>query len=72
MLKVKDGYAYIFAGIGLKDTTGSKTFTLPSGVNGSTVEVVGEGRSVTLSNGTFTDAFATEYAHHVYRIAVTN
>ena len=62
MLKVKDGSAYIFAGVGLKDTPGSKTFTLPSGVNGSTVEVVGEGRSVPVTNGKFTDVLATEYA----------
>jgi hypothetical protein len=72
MLKVKDGYAYIFAGVGLKDMAGSKTFTLPSGVNGSTVEVVGESRSISVSNGQFTDVLAAEYAHHVYRIALAN
>ena len=72
MLKVKDGYAYIFAGVGLKDTPGSKTFTLPSGVNGSTVDVVGENRSVPVTNGKFTDTLATEYAHHIYKVALAN
>ena len=72
MLKVKDGYAYIFAGVGLKDTPGSKTFTLPSGVNGSTVEVVGESRSISVSNGKFTDVLATEYAHHVYKVSLAS
>jgi hypothetical protein len=72
MLKVKDGYAYVFAGVGLKDTPGLKTFTLPSGVNGSTVDVVGENRSISVSNGKFTDTLATEYAHHIYKIALAN
>jgi hypothetical protein len=37
-------------------------------VNGGTIEVVGESRSLSVSNGKFTDALATEYAHHVYKI----
>lgn len=70
MLKAHNGSAYIFAGIGLKQSTGSKTFKLPAGVNGTTVTVVGEGRTLTVSNGSFTDTFANEYTHHVYQIAL--
>lgn len=69
-LKAKDGFAYVFAGIGLKGTTGAKTFTLPSGVTGTSVEVVGENRSVPVSGGKFTDSFANEYTHHVYKIRI--
>jgi hypothetical protein len=66
-LKVSDGYAYIFA---MTDgSTGRKTFTLPKGLSG-TVEVVGENRTITPSNGSFTDSFAAEYTHHIYRIAL--
>ena len=66
-LKVSGGYAYVFA---MTDgSTGSKTFTLPKGLHGS-VEVVGENRAITPSNGTFTDSFAAEYTHHIYRIAL--
>jgi cell division septation protein DedD len=68
MLKTYDGSAYIFAGIGLKQTTGSKTFTLPAGVKGTTVTVVGENRSIPVTNGSFTDSFAAEYSHHVYEV----
>lgn len=64
-LKVYNGYAYIFA---MTDGgTGSRTFTLPAGLTGS-VEVVGENRTVSTTNGTFTDAFAAEHTHHIYKI----
>lgn len=66
-LKVSSGSAYIFA---MTDgSTGSKTFTLPQGVTG-TIQVVGENRTVTPTNGTFTDTFPNEYNHHIYRIAL--
>jgi hypothetical protein len=69
MLKAKDGSAYIFA---MTDDglTGSRTFTLPGGITGSTVEVLGENRSIHIQGGKFTDAFPNEYTHHVYRIAL--
>ncbi|MFJ4171375.1 hypothetical protein ACIPY3_17870 [Paenarthrobacter sp. NPDC089714] len=70
MLKAKDGNAYLFAGIGLNGSTGSKTFTLPSGITGTQVEVVGENRTITIQNGKFTDSFANEYTHHIYKIAI--
>lgn len=70
MLKADAGHAYIFAGIGLLESPGSKTFTLPPGVNGTSVTVVGEGRTLPVTNGRFTDEFAAEYTHHVYRVAL--
>lgn len=70
MLKTYDGHAYIFAGIGIGHSTGTKTFALPPGVNGTTVEVVGESRTLTVTNGSFVDSFAFEYTHHVYKIAL--
>lgn len=70
MLKVHDGSAYVVAGIGLTDTPGAKTFTLPPGVRGTTVEVVGESRTLPVTGGKFTDTFASELTHHVYRIGL--
>jgi hypothetical protein len=70
MLKVYGGHAYIFAGIGLGQTPGTKTFTLPDGVRGSTVAVVGERRRIPVVGRGFTDRFAHEYTHRVYRIAL--
>lgn len=70
MLKAVDGHAYVFAGIGLRQSPGDKTFTLPPGVHGDTVTVVGEGRTLDVTDGSFTDDFAQEYSHHVYRIPI--
>lgn len=70
MLKAKDGAAYVFASIGLQQTTGKKTFTLPPEVRGASAEVVGEGRTVPVNGGTFEDDFAAEYTHHVYKITL--
>ena len=71
MLKAKDGYAYIFASVGIGGTTGSKTFTVTgSGITGTSVEVVDESRSLTISGGSFTDSFAQEYSHHIYKVAI--
>ena len=66
-VKVSDGSAYIFA---MTDgSTGSKTFTLPKGVTG-TIRVIGENRTITPTNGTFTDTFPDEYTHHIYTMAL--
>lgn len=70
MLKSYNGNAYIFAGLGMGHATGSKTFTLPAGVTGTTVTVVGESRTIPVSGGQFSDSFAAEYTHHVYQIAL--
>jgi hypothetical protein len=81
MLKTYNGSAYIFAGLGMRcttsactagtaDATGSKTFTLPAGVTGTTVTVVGENRTIPVVSGKFTDTFAAEYSHHNYQISL--
>jgi hypothetical protein len=81
MLKTYNGSAYIFAALGMHcntstcaagtvDPTGSKTFTLPAGVNGTSVTVVGENRTLPVTNRTFTDSFPNEYTHHVYQISL--
>jgi hypothetical protein len=70
MLKTYDSSAYIFAGIGMRQSPGAKTFALPPGVNGKTVTVVGEGRTIPVSNNSFSDTFQHEYTHHVYQIAL--
>ncbi|MGO4145365.1 hypothetical protein AB4Y77_09795 [Paenarthrobacter sp. YAF11_1] len=70
MLKAKDGSAYLFAGIGVNGATGAKTFTLPAGITGTQVEVVGENRTISVQNGKFTDSFANEYTHHVYKVTI--
>lgn len=70
MLKTYGGHAYVFAGLGMGHATGSKTFLLPEGVGGTTVEVVGENRTLPVVGGQFTDSFAHEYTHHVYSVAL--
>ena len=70
MFKQYQGDAYIFASLDPAGSTGSKTFTLPRGIKGKTVDVVGEGRKIAVSAGRFTDTFSNEYTHHVYRVAI--
>ena len=70
MLKTHGGFAYIFAGIGIGHSLGAKTFTVPVGVAGTTVEVVGESRTINVVSGSFSDTFANEYTHHVYKISL--
>ena len=69
MLKTYDGSVYVFAGIGLGQSPGTKSFTLPVGVSGATVEVVGENRTLAVTGGVFTDTFDNEYSHHTYKVA---
>lgn len=73
MLKEKDGYAYVFAGIGLGGTTGTKTLTLPSGVTGDSVEVidgVGSPGPISVSGGDFSLTFTNEYDYFVGKVLV--
>ena len=71
MLKTYDGSAYVFAMVDGESSPGQRTFALPAGVNGRSVEVVGEDRSIAVgADGTFTDSFAAEYSYHIYRIAL--
>lgn len=71
MLKTYNGHAYIFASVGTQHIMGSKTFQLPPGVGGTSVEVIGESRNLTVNGSKqFTDTFPQEYTWHVYRIAL--
>lgn len=67
-LKTLDGTAYIFA---MTDGgTGSRTFTLPEGISGTKIQVIDENRTINVVNGVFTDNFASENDHHIYKLAV--
>ncbi|UZX03765.1 hypothetical protein F8G81_14985 [Arthrobacter sp. CDRTa11] len=72
MLKTHEGAAYIFAMPSGEETSapGERTFTLPKGITGTSVEVVGEGRTLPVMDGRFSDSFAAEYTHHVYRVTL--
>ena len=70
MLKVHGGYAYVVAGLGFNHQPGAVHFSLPPGVQGSSVTVVGEDRTIDVVDGAFSDNFAEEYSHHVYRISL--
>lgn len=70
MLKTHAGYAYVFAMCSNNSTPGSRTFTLPTGVRGTSVEVVDENRTLAVSAGKFTDTFAAEYSYHIYKVAL--
>jgi hypothetical protein len=72
MLKAKDGFAYIFAmQTRQSGTSSTPTFTLTgSGINGTTAEVLNESRSVNITAGSFSDNFANEYTHHIYKVAI--
>jgi hypothetical protein len=67
-LKAHGGFAYIFA---MTDGgSGSRTFALPPGINGTTVTVVDENRTIPVANRGFTDSFAAEHVCHIYRISL--
>lgn len=68
MLKWYNGSAYIFAMIDGNSGPGNRTFTLPSGLAASSIEVIEENRTIPITNGTFTDNFAAEYSYHIYKI----
>jgi hypothetical protein len=66
-LKAHAGYAYIFA---MTDGgAGERTFALPTGLSGS-VDVVGEDRTIGVTNGSFTDRFGAEDSVHIYRVVI--
>jgi hypothetical protein len=66
MVKWHGGNFYVFAGSRLnRASTG--TFSLPC-VGDATAERLGEGGSVPLSGGSFSDSFADGNAIHIYRI----
>ncbi len=61
--KLSDGKVYLFAGS--RGGSGTATFTVPSG---TTATVIGESRTLPISNGSFTDSFADGDAVHIYQI----
>ncbi len=67
MVKRHDGATYLFA-VAMREGATQATFTLQDIHSGSTVEVLGETRSLSLSNGSFTDHFVA-WEVHLYRIA---
>jgi len=69
MLKVHDGYAYVFAMAEGGMEPGTRTFVLPEGIAAGEVEVLFEDRVLTAdSGGTFQDSFENEYTFHIYRL----
>ncbi|MFI6506291.1 hypothetical protein ACIBCT_01680 [Streptosporangium sp. NPDC050855] len=69
MLKHHRGSSYVFAMPRAATAPGRRTFTLPRGMRASRAEVLFENRSVRIDRkGRFTDSFAAEHSHHVYRI----
>jgi hypothetical protein len=65
MVKWSAGKLYVFAGSAGSSTTG--TFSMPC-VGNATATVLNENRSVAVTNGSFSDAFADGNAIHIYRI----
>jgi hypothetical protein len=71
MLKAKDGYAYVFSMVDGSSKPGSRTFQLPAGVSGKSVQVLYENRTLPVSSsGTFSDSFANESTYHIYKVAL--
>jgi Beta-galactosidase len=66
MVKRAGGFTYLFA-VNPTRNQGNAAFTL-SGLSSGTVTVLGEGRSLTMSGGGFTDNFAG-YGVHLYKIS---
>jgi hypothetical protein len=64
MTKNHNGTRYIFAG-SRENTASTPTFTVASG---TTAVVEGEGRSIPIVNGRFSDSFRDGNAIHIYRI----
>jgi hypothetical protein len=77
MLKYYNGSYYLFAMINVNADPGAFNFTLPAGLTASNIQVLydndampgtASGRTIPVSNGTFTDSFAHEYTSHIYKI----
>lgn len=70
MLKVSGGSAYVFA-MTTDGGTGKREFAIPAGISGTSVEVIGENRTIPISGSTFSDDFPKESSYHVYKINLT-
>jgi hypothetical protein len=65
MAKLNGSQFTIFAG-SKANVSSTATFNLP--VGNTTATVVGEGRTIPVTNDSFTDSFANGNAIHIYRI----
>jgi hypothetical protein len=69
MLKVHEGYAYVFAMIEAGSRPGDRTLTLPGSIKTSSAEVLFENRSISVdSQGKFSDSFPKESTYHIYKV----
>lgn len=66
MTKRHDGATYVFA-VGMRNGAADGTFVVPGVPAAATAEVIGENRTLPVTDGRFTDSFAP-YAVHLYRI----
>jgi len=66
MVKHYQGATYLFA-VGMRNGTATGTFSVKDVPAQATAEVLGEGRTIKVANGTFADTFAA-YDVHLYRI----
>ena len=66
MAKFHDNKYYVFAGS--KENRASTPTLSLSGVDSGTATVIGENRTIPISNGRFSDSFADGNAIHIYRI----
>jgi len=69
MLKVSNGYAYIFSMLCAGSQPGKREFTLPEEVSGRNIEVLFESRNLEVdSHGRFADTFKGESTYHIYKV----
>jgi hypothetical protein len=66
MAKFHEGKYYVFAG-SKENVASTATFSLP-GVDNGRATVIGENRTISISNGRFLDSFGDGNAIHIYRI----
>jgi hypothetical protein len=66
VVKRRDGATYVFA-VGMRDGKTTATFTVAGLTGGAKAEVLGEGRTVEVRDGVFTDEFGA-WDVHLYRI----
>jgi hypothetical protein len=67
MVKRFNGYTYIYT-VSMRPGTPTATFKLRDFTGTATVEVVGESRTITATDGVFQDTF-TKWGVHIYKVA---
>lgn len=71
MLKVHDGYAYLFSMTDGQAGPGTRQFQWPASVAGHTAEVLFESRKVTIdSDRQMSDNFPSESTYHIYKVKI--